>query len=204
MERTEEEATAPTVSGSTTTTSGEAEIPDYWQRVDSPFSKSTIFAYAGGMLAFGAVCGAAAALVVGQRPPKPTAAKAGVKTTTKAGAAAAAAKAAPPPLPHTPVKITPSSAVFAFKAFAAGTPPAHPFICIYLSFLFIIYHFTLFFYSFYLSCPDRDGAVSDGRLGGAMGGLHEHGRVHGRGVRRYLRLSRTALHSFGAFTLWLA
>lgn len=99
----------------TTTTSGEAEIPDYWQRVDSPFSKSTIFAYAGGMLAFGAVCGAAAALVIGQRPPKPSAAK----TTTKAGAAAA--KAAPPPLPHTPVKITPSSAVFAIKAFAAGT-----------------------------------------------------------------------------------
>jgi hypothetical protein len=135
MERTDEEATAPTVSGSTTTTttSGEAEIPDYWQRVDSPFSKSTIFAYAGGMLAFGAVCGAAAALVIGQRPPKPTAAKAGVKTTTKAGAAAAAAaKAAPSPLPHTPVKITPSSAVFAFKAFAAGTPPAHPFIYIYL------------------------------------------------------------------------
>lgn len=126
MERTDEEATAPTVSGSTTTaTSGEAEIPDYWQRVDSPFSKSTIFAYAGGMLAFGAVCGAAAALVIGQRPPKPTAAK----TTTKAGAAAAA-KAAPSPLPHSPVKITPSSAVFAFKAFAAGTTPAHPFIFI--------------------------------------------------------------------------
>src|SRR5687768_5468634 len=107
MERTDEEVTAPTVSGRIMPTYGEAEIPDYWQRVDSPFSKSTIFAYASGMLAFGAVCGAAAALVVGQRPPKPSAAK----TTTKAGAAAT--KAAPPPLPHTPVKITPSSAVFA-------------------------------------------------------------------------------------------
>jgi hypothetical protein len=144
----------------------QVEVPDYWQRVESPVSKTTIYAYAGGMLAFGAICGAAAALVIGRRPPKPsapTAAAAAAATTTtattKTAAAAAttatttrttptiirtasAAKAASVPLPtsaaHVPVKITPSSALFALKALAAGTRPPALYLILVFNLLILI------------------------------------------------------------------
>lgn len=76
------------------------ELPDYWQRVESPVSKAQVAAFAGGALAFGALCGAAAALVIGQRTPR-----------GKAGTARGAGK----------VKVTPSAVVFALKALAGGT-----------------------------------------------------------------------------------